>query len=809
MRSLIQDARYGLRVLLKSPGLTAVATLALGLGVGVNTAVFSLADVLLYRPLLVPDLERLATVHATRKGSSEMLGVSLPDVLNWRAGASTMESLSTVSRLRLSLTGSGEPERLEAARVSPEFFRALGAQLAIGRPFLPQEEEKGRDHVVILTHSLWESRYGKNPEVLKRTIKLEGEEYQIVGVAPKDLEYPNGVQLWVPASFSVEQKSAHSIFSYSLIGRLKPGLSIEQANAEFQSLAQRSEREHPDSHANRSARVDLVRKVLMGPEVEPFMRMLTGAVLFVLLIACADVASLQFARLSGRTHEIAIRSAVGAGRGRLMRQFLMESALLAAVGAAAGIICGYWGTYVLRSSLPANVARYTPGWSRLGIEWHALFYALGVSAAAGIAAGVAPAWFASQTNLVDMLKAGGRGASGTRARRRIRSVLVASQIALTVVLLIGASLMVRGVQHLAEPGQDIHPESVLTLHLELPESRYQKPEQRVRFQEQLLAAFGALPGAGPAAFGSWLPYAVYGGGAPFTVEEQPPPRPGAEPTALLQVVGGAYFQNLRIGLERGRWFDQRDGEGAPEAAVISDHLARRYFPGEDPLGKHLRIGARHAPGKPAVIVGVVADIRLNPWDHDIEPVVYRPFRQAPDRFVHFFLRTTRDPHALMAAAREQVTRLDPDQPVRDIMTYAKVIDDNLVGLRYVATMMAVFGAIGLLLSAAGIYGVMAYSVSERTREIGLRMALGARATTVVWMLGRWGLTVTGVGLAVGVSAALGLANLLQNMLFGVGMYDPASFAGGVMVLLGAVMLACYVPARRALAVDPIVTLRTE
>jgi putative ABC transport system permease protein len=379
---------------------------------------------------------------------------------------------------------------------------------------------------------------------------------------------------------------------------------------------------------------------------------------------------------------------------------------------------------------------------------------------------------------------------------------------LTVVLLIGAGLMVSGVQRLAEPGRDIHPERSLTLRIDLPESRYPLPQQRAHIQEELLNAFASLPGAGSVAFGNWLPYAMSSGAMPFTVEEQPPARPGTEPTAQMQVVGGAYFQNLNIRLERGRLFDDRDGAGAPPVAIVSEHLARRFFPGQDPLGKHLRADLRTTPGKPATIVGVVADIRLDPWDHAIDPVIYRPFRQSPKGAAQFLVRTSGDPQALIPAAREQVARIAPNQPVRDIMTYAKVIDDSLVGLRYVASMMAVFGVIGLLLSAAGIYGVMAYSVSERRHEIGVRMTLGARSTDIVWMLGRWGLTLTGVGLGIGVPAAFGLASLLANLLFGVGAYDPVSFAGGVLVLCAAVMFACYVPVRRALAVDPIMTLRT-
>ncbi len=805
MPNLFRDAAHGFRLLLKTPSLTALAVLALGLGVGVNASIFSLSNALLYRPLLVPDLDRLIVVHATRKGADSIERISLADVLEWRAATQTIDSVSAVARATMNLTGSGEPIALEAARVSPPFFQALGAQPELGRSFLPTEEEKGSDHVVVLAHSFWETRFGMTPDILRRTIKLDGEEYQIVGVMPKDVQYPAAVQLWLPAAFSIQEKGAHAAFPYTLVGRLKPGVTIEKARSEFQALALRSEQKYPDSHANRGARVALLRKMVNGPEVEPFMRMLNGAALFVLLIACADVAGLQYARLSGRTREIAIRSAIGAGRARLIGQFLTESLVLAALGAGIGVLCGYWGAYVLRSSLPAEVARYVPGWSRLGIDRFALVYALGLSVAAGIVSGVAPAWFGSRTNLVDTLKTGGRGTTGNRSRQRIRSVLVVSEMVLTAVLLIGAGLMVSGVRSLAEPGRDLHPESALTLRIDLPDSRYAKAGQRARMQEDLLSAFSSLPGVSSVAFGNRLPYAGSGPAAAFTIQEQPVPRPGTEPAAQMQVIGGAYFETLRIRPEQGRLFDRRDGAGAPKVAIISEHLARRYFAGLDPLGKHLLCGS----GEPVTVVGVVADIRQDPWDHKIDPVIYRPFRQAPAASVHFLVRTSADPRTLIPAAREKVARIDPEQPVKDTMTYAKVIDDTMVGLRYVASMMAVFAIIGLLLSAAGVYGVMAYAVSERTHEIGLRMALGANRTDVVWAFGRWGLMLAGAGLGFGVPAALGFASLLEGLLFGVGAYDPASFLGGVLVLCSAVALACYVPLRRALAVDPIVTLRAE
>jgi putative ABC transport system permease protein len=802
---MLHDLRYALRILRKSPGFTAIAVLALGLGVGVNTAVYSLTSVLIYRPLLVPDLDRLITVQATREGSNSSQDVSAPDLVDWRAESHTVENLAAVSRRILTLTGGGEPVSVVAGRVSPAFFDALGVKPSLGRAFLPAEEKPGNDRVLLLSHSLWQARYQADAAILGRTLKLNGEDYQVLGVMPRDFEYPPGVQLWVPAAFTNDERSAHASFSLELIGRLKSGASLAQADAEFRLLAQRSARKYPDSHAGRSARVALLREFVNGDEAKPFMRMLTGAVLFVLLIACANVAGLQFARISLRTREVAVRSAVGAARSRLIRQFLVESLLLGGLGALAGLAFAQWGTSILRGALPASVARYVPGWSRLAIDGHALIYAIVTALAAGIAAGIAPAWLASKASLLEGLREGGRGMSGGRARQRIRGILVVTEIVLAAVLLIGAGLMVSGVQNLTEPAPGIRPERALILRVSLPETRYPTAARQARFEDQLLLSLASLPGAESAALSSALPYASGSHPATFVIEGRPLPKPGTEPAAQRQAVSVDYFQNLRIRLLRGRLFDARDGETAPPVALISQHLARRYFAGENPIGQRLRIG--QVPW--CTIIGVVADIRRDPWDHDIAPVIYRPFLQDPSPRVHFLVRAAGDPNGLVPAARAQLARLDPDQPVEDIKTYRKAIDDRLVGLRYVASMMAVFGALALLLSAVGVYGITAYSVSERTHEIGLRKALGAQDRAIVWMVARWGILLLGCGLALGVPAALGLASLLQNLVFGVGAYDPVSFISGILLLAVAAFAACYLPVRRALSVDPIVTLRAE
>ncbi len=807
MRILWQDLRYGFRVLRQSPGFALISVFVLAIAIGFNTATYSMADALVYRPLLVPDLDRVIEIFTGPKGESANQSHSPADYAEWRMEGRTVNYLSAMVYQKLNLTGVGQPEAFDAAAVTRNVFDALEAKPQLGRTFLPEETVKGGPHVVILSDAVWQNQFSRDPGVLNRTIKLEGMDYQVVGVMPRDFRYPPTAQMWIPLALD-GREADHANFYLSVIGRLKPGVSLRQANAEFAMLAERSERKYPDSHANRRAQVVLLRDFISGGLSSSYMRMMIGAVLFVLLIACANVANLQFARMSARTHEIAVRCAVGAGRMRMLRQFLTESVLTALLGALLGILLTSWYLDMLVASMPSEILKYLPGWSRIGVNMHVLIYAVAASIASGLLAGIVPAWFASRSDVIGALKEESHGISSGKSRHQVRSILVVSEIVLTMVLVIGAGLMINGIQKVREPNTNIHSEQVLMMRVDLPVARYAGPEQWRRFEQQLLQALDALPGVQSTALVTALPYRDYWYGSSLTVEG-PEPKPGSEPYAIRQSVSAGYFRELRIPLKQGRFLDKRDGENAPQVAVISNNAAQRYFRGENPIGKRIKYGPFDSPMSWMTIVGVAGDIRQDPSQLGLEPVVYRPFAQSPTPSAYFLARTAGDPHMLMTAVRTEMSRIDSEQPVSELTSYDKKIHEGLAPYNYAAESMGGLGIIALLLSSVGVYGIMAYSVSERRREISLRMALGASNRQVIWMVAKWGMHLTLSGVAIGITASLVLAYMLQRLVIGSGAYDPLSFAGGTLLLAAASMLACYVPLRRAIKIEPMTALKAE
>jgi putative ABC transport system permease protein len=808
MSSLWQDLRYGIRIMRESPGFTLISILVLAIGIGFNTATYRVADALLYRPLLVPNLDRIVDIHGVRKGDNAIQPLAPADYLDWRAASRTVDHLSAVIWKKLNLTGAGEPEAFEAAAVTPGLFDALETKTALGRTFLPEDALKGQSHVVILSDAIWQSQFSRDPGVLDRRIKLEGIDYQVVGVMPRDFRYPPYAKMWIPLTPDEHDEAG---FYLRVIGRLRPGVSLRQANAEFKILADRSEQKYPKSHSDRSTQVGLLRDYITSDLTASYMRLTTWAVLFVLLIACANVANLQFARMSARSCEVAVRSALGAGRIRLLRQFLTESALAGLIGSFLGVIFASWYLDSTVASMPSEVAQYLPGFSRVGLNTRVLLYAVAAGIASGLIAGIIPAVFASRPNVFETLKEGGRSVSSGRTHHRMRSMLVTSEIVLTLVLIIGAGLMASGIRKVREPNANIYPEQILTMRVDLPEARYRGSVEWRRFQQQLLPALRSLPGVQSTAVVTALPYASWGGNdVPFTVEGRPEPKPGSEPGAIRQSVSPEYFQALRIPLKRGRFLDWRDGENSPPVAVISSAAAQRHFPGEDPVGKRIKDGPAGSVAPWVTIVGVAGDVRQDPTNRGLDPALYRPFTQCPASYFFFLLRTSGNPRALMKAVRAEVTKIDRDQPLGQLSSYEQRISEQLTPFNYLAKGMGAFGIIALLLSAVGVYGVMAYSVTERRHEIGMRIALGAGRRQVLWMVARWGLHLTISGVGIGLAASFGFASLIQRLIFGVGTYDfLSSFACGALLLGTATMLACFVPVLRAMKLDPMITLRSE
>ncbi len=807
---LLPNLRYAARMLFKSPGFTAVAVLALGLGIGANTAIYSLADVLLLRPLELPDLDRVVTVIGTYKNNRKAFERVAPaDYLDFQRQTRTIENLGAAVEASLNLTGDAEPERVAGSRASVSFFKALGARPAQGRIFLDGEDTPGQDRVVILGHTLWAGRFASDPHILNRTIQLEGHGYRVVGVMPKDFRYPPGVDLWIPLAMDANERSLRAAMQYNVVGRLKDGVSVAQANSELEALAERISELDPESHRTRTMRVELLREYVSGNLVADFMAMLMGSVAFVLLIACSNVANLQFARVSLRSKEMAIRSALGASRFRLMRQFLVESILLGILGALLGLLFAYWGIDIMRTGLPAEVRRFLPGWVRLGINAHVLWFTLIAAVAAGITAGIVPAWFGSRADLNETLKDSGRGTSSGLKRHRIRSVLVVGQIVLALVLMVGAGLIAKGSGLVTDPAPGLDPAHALTMRISLPESKYAGQAELAAFQARLLRSIAAIPAVTSAGITTNLPYSGSSNGANFTIEGRDTRENGTSPSAVNACISADYFRALQLPIRAGRSFTERDGKDAPLVVIVSQALVNRYFPGENPLGKHIKVGLPSMDSPWLTIVGVAGDLRRDPFDKILRPAMYRPYQQHAIRSFDVLMRTPGDPKAIAAAARAQVSAIDAEQPVYDFKSMDALFDDQLAGLRFLSVLMGVFGFVALFLASIGVYAVMAYSVNERTHEIGVRMALGARPPDVVWMVVRRGLTLTGTGLLIGLPVTLGLARLLANILFGVNEYDPATFGTGVVVLAGAALLACYIPARRATRVDPMLTLRTE
>ena len=806
MPGFMQDVRYSIRMLWKSRGVTAIAIMALALGIGANSAMYSLADVLLMRPLLLPDIDRAVNVWGVVRGTTSTTEPFSPaNIIDLRAQVSTLERLAAFTYTSMALTGAGDPVRIDGAVASADLFPALRGSAELGRTFTSGEEQPGRDRVVVLSHSLWDTRFASDPRILHRTVKLNGAEYQVVGVMPREFRFPAEADFWIPLALTPVQRAIRDVRSLGLIGRLKDGVSIEQANAEVQAITHRLESDYPVANAKLDARVIRLREVVSGELTASYTRMLLGAVWFVLLIACANVANLQFARVSMRSREFAVRTALGARRWIVVRQILVESALLGIGGGLIGVFMAAWNLEVFKSLMSPEVERHLPGWSRLAINPHVLAYTAVIAVAAGILSGLAPALFASRGELAPALKENSRSTSAGRGRRRLRSALVICEISLALVLLVGAGLTVSGLQQINDPRPNIAPEQVLTFRAELPKEDYATPQQRSDFDSRVLDGLKTIAGAGEVAMVTNLAYADHSESGDFRIAGRPPARPNEQPRAQKQAVSPGWFGLLRIPISSGRAFTPADGKAAPRVAVISERLARLYFASEDPVGKRIRFD----DGDWSTIVGVAGDILHNPYERVPRAVIYQPYPQAPGSAATFLIRTGGDPLRLAPAARAKVAEVDPNLPVSELANYRKIISDQLLGFRDVVIMMTGLGIIALLLSAVGVYGLVAFAVAERTHEIGVRIALGAGARDVAWMVSRWGLALTGAGLAIGLPLSFALARLLSGLLFGVSAYHAASFLGGIGVLSAAAMLACWVPVRRAVLLDPIETLRNE
>lgn len=805
---MLQDIRYALRMLLKSRGYTAVAVLALALGIGANTAIFSVADAFLLKPVALPNLENLVVLmERAPHQTANWTAVSPANYLDWKRQSRSFAVLSPYTWDDANLSGDGEPERIIITRTAVDFFDVLGAKPMMGRVFVSEEDRAGQS--VVLSYGLWQRRFGADPSIVGRTIKLDGLSRTVIGVMDKKFNFPVSVQLWIPWTIDPQESQVRGRHYLQILARLKPGVSLRQASAEMATISRRMSQQYPETNRGWDALVVPIKYFVTGDLTYRYTLMLMAAVGFVLLIACANVANLQFARGAARQREFAVRTALGAKRWRVVRQLLTESIALSLAGAAVGLALAEWGVDLILHYMPADIARYIAGWYEIQLDARAFAFALGLAVLSGIVSGLAPAIQSSKPDLNETLKESGRGTSAGRSRQRVRSVLVVSELALALVLLTGAALMVAGVNSLLGVRQPYDPQHVLSIQINLPEGKYKDPPQRASFYGQVLQRLQSAPQVESAAIVRSLPY----GDGDRTVQlgvEGVPVEKGEYRSAQLETISPNYFSLMRIPLREGRMLGERDGAESLPVAVVSERMARRYWPGQSALGRRIKAAPAEDSAKPwLTIVGVVGDIQYAWWDKEPPPVLYQSYRQAPEGWATLAIRAHGDPMRVVPAVRSQVAKVDADQPLAEIKTLDRVMTDSVLGLSYMAVMMTVLGAIALALSAIGVTGLMAYAVTERTHEIGVRLALGAQRDSVLRMLVGRGMLLAGIGLAIGFMGSILLARLLSSLIFGVSATDWTIF-GGVLAAMTAVALAAsYVPARRAARLDPTVALRHE
>ena len=807
MGKLWQDVRYGWRTLRARPGFTFAAILALALGIGANTAIFSVVSAVLLRPLPYPAPERLVWLWENNPGSDiKKEPASIPNYRDWRSQNQSFEELTGFARTIANLTGTGEPERLTGSSVVANFFTTLRVTPMLGRAFLAEENTPGQNRVVVLSHSLWQRRFGGDRDIAGRTITLNGNPHTIVGVMPAGFKHPDpGMvkppELWLPLSINPSSDGRRNDF-LRVIGRLKPGVTFEQARMEMEAISARLAREYPAPNAGWTVAAITLHERFSG-DVRRALWMLMLAVGFVLLIACANVANLLLARAASREREIAIRSALGAHRWRLLRQLLTESTLLALAGGTFGLLLAVWGVAALTAMAPQNLPRL----DEIGISYGIFIFTIVTSLLTGIIFGIVPALTATRLNLNESLKESGRTTEGRRTGR-LRDAVVIGEIAVALVLLVCAGLMVRSFRRLQGVDPGFRSDHILTTQVLLPRTKYQDGPQIAALFDQLLVRARALPGVETAASVDSVPLAGGGNVLSFSIEGRPAPPPEQVVDAETFNISPGFFATFGIPFVAGEDFSARDVANAPGVAIINETMARRYFPGEEPIGKRLTLGNPQT-GPWQKIIGVVKDIQRSDLAAPPYPQMYSAYAQAPSRVMSLALRTSGDPLSQTAAVRSVLRSLDPDLPLASVTTMEQLLADSVARPRFNTFLFAIFAAVGLILAAVGIYGVISYSVTQRTHEIGIRLALGAGETDVLRLVLGEGLKLAVGGVATGLVVAGALAQLMASLLFGVGPFDLVTFAVVSALIVIVALVACYMPARRAMKVDPMVALRYE
>ena len=806
---LQQDLRYGLRALAKNPAFTSIAIVALALGIGANSAIFSVVNAVLLRPLPFKNPEQLVMLweNATHLGFPKNTPPPA-NFLDWQKQASAFTGMAAMVERSFNLTGVGEPERLDGRRVSADLFELLGVPAVLGRTFVPDDDRPGT-HVVLLSYSLWQRRFGSDPSVIGSALTLNGESYTVIGIMPRFVQLPGFAnrndQLWVPIAFPPEEAAQRGNHFLEVIARLKPGITLKQAQAEMDTIAARLAQQYPDYNTRIGAVVVPLQEEVVG-DIKPALLILLGAVGFVLLIACANVANLLLARAAVRQKEIALRLALGASRSRVTRQFLTESVLLAVFGAGLGLLLAVGGIRMLKTFIPATIAQV----QTINIDARVLIFTAFVAIVTGIGFGLAPALQSSHLNLNDTLKEGGRDAGGGSKGNRLRGLLVIGEVAVSFVLLIGAGLLINSFFHLRNLQPGFRADHLLTMKVDLSEVKYPDRDRRAVFFDEVIRRVRALPGVQSAAVAGNLPLTYNGDSMNISVEGVPDPPPDQRSDVIFRAIGPGYIGTMGIPIIRGRDFTDQDKADSKDVVVISEKTAQHFWPGQDPIGRRLKPGSSTSNTPWREVIGIVKDVRQNDFIAAPKMQMYFTYRQlkdlAPNALV---VRTSIEPLSLAASVRDTIWSVDKDQTVADIDTMDHIVAQAVARQRFSMLLLGLFATLALLLASVGIYGVMSYSVAQRIPEIGIRMALGARRADVLQMTIKQGLKLVAAGMMVGLAAAFLLTRVLQTLLFGISATDPVTFFGISLVLLAVAIFASYLPALRATKVDPIIALRAQ
>ena len=809
---MFQDLRFGLRMLAKKPGFTVIAVLTMALGIGANTAIFSVVNAVLLNPLPFPQPEQLITIYGYfRATSQDNMSASVPEFTDYRERTQSFEQIAGYDDFSANLTPTnGDPERVEALLVTPELFSLLRVTPQIGRVFLHEEAQDGNDDVVLISDELWRRGFGANPSLVGQKVIVNGRNNTVIGIMPPGFAFPQRTELWKPLWFPADQydQQRRGNRGVTVIGRLRQSVSLSAAQAEMNHLAAQLTEQYPRNYESRGWSISVVRLLddYVG-DARKGLLVLLGAVSFVMLIACANVANLSLTRATARRQEIALRLALGAGRWRVTRQLLVESVLLALAGGAAGLLLAAWGTGLLLRLAPDDLPRI----QEVNLDARVLAFTFAVSLITGILFGLVPALAASNPDLNETLKEGGRGGTGSGKRHRTRSAFVVAQVTLALVLMIGAGLMLKSFSRLQQVDPGFNPDGVLTMRMLLPYEIYQKPAERAAFYKQLLERAKSAPGIEAASATSNVPLTQRGSSGTVSGENSAVGPSDLPVEAELRWITPDYFEAIGTSLLAGRAFTEADTQGAPLAAVVDESFAQRFYPNDDPVGKRIKRGKLDSTRPWMTIVGVVRHVQSRRLDTSSGVQVYLPFYQEPTAFnMSLVVRTSAaDPLLLSNTLRGAIKSLDNNQPVYDVYTLRQIVGDSMAQRRFWMLLMGLFAGVALALAAVGIYGVMSYSVEQRTHEIGIRIALGAQTSDVLRLVIRQGLTLTSVGIAIGLAAALALTRLMQTLLFGISATDWVTYLeiGALLTLVA--LLACYLPAQRASKVDPMNALRQE